>query len=84
MKYATQDDACPKCGRGPVRFGHSHPIWNLIRLSVVMIALTAILWFTASKFDQTEIQTIITMFIAAAGVEGVTATVLRAVDARKG
>ena len=47
-----------------------HPIWSLIRLTILMIALTTILYFTANKFDETEIRTIITMFLITAGMEG--------------
>lgn len=47
----------------------NHPVWNLARLCVLMIALTLILWMTASRFDATELRTIILTFIAAAGVE---------------
>jgi hypothetical protein len=47
-----------------------HPVWSLIRLTILMGTLTLILWFTASKFDYTEIRTICGMFIAAAGLEG--------------
>lgn len=42
----------------------NHPVWNLLRLIVMMVALTAILYMTASKFDQTEIKTIVLAFIA--------------------
>jgi predicted RND superfamily exporter protein len=48
----------------------SHPIWSLSRLTVVMIALVSTLWLNASHFDETEIRTIITMFLVAAGAEG--------------
>ena len=46
-----------------------HPIWNIVRLIVMMTALTMILWLTASKFDSTEVKTIIGMFVASSGVE---------------
>ena len=50
----------------------NHPIWALARLIVMMVALTVVLKFQAQNFDKTEIQTIITMFVVAGGVEGVT------------
>lgn len=48
-----------------------HPIWSLARLIVLMIALVITLWLNASHFDETELRSIITMFIAASGVEGI-------------
>lgn len=47
-----------------------HPIWPLIRLAVMLGFLTAILFFTAHKFDATELKTIIGMFLAGAAAEG--------------
>ena len=48
----------------------SHPIWGIIRLSVIMTALTATLYLNASNFDETELKTILTMFFIGAGGEG--------------
>jgi hypothetical protein len=48
----------------------THPLWSLIRLSILMLSLVFVLWMNASSFDKTEIQTIVTMFMVAAGVEG--------------
>ena len=48
-----------------------HPIWAFSRLTVVMISLVVTLWANASNFDSTELKTIITMFLIAAGTEGV-------------
>ena len=48
-----------------------HPIWALARLIVVMIALTIILALTAQRFDNSELQTILWMFLAMAGAEGI-------------
>lgn len=50
-----------------------HPIWALLRLLIVNGTLIIVLWFTATKFDYTEIRTIITMFIGSTSVEGVVA-----------
>lgn len=50
----------------------SHPIWSLLRLVIFMVALVLTLWLNANQFDQTEIKTIITMFVVASGAEGVT------------
>jgi len=50
----------------------SHPIWSLLRLTIFMIALVVTLLLNANNFDATEIKTIITMFVVAAGAEGVT------------
>jgi len=47
-----------------------HPIWTLLRLVAMMATLVTILYLTASRFDETELKTIIAMFIASAGIEG--------------
>lgn len=47
-----------------------HPLWAFLRTAVLMLALTGVLFFTASKFDATEIRTIVIMFLVAAGAEG--------------
>lgn len=47
-----------------------HPIWMLIRLTIVMTTLVMVLYLTASKFDESELRTILAMFIALAGIEG--------------
>lgn len=57
-----------------------HPIWKLlssaviplVRTIVVLIALVFVLWANASHFDETEIRTVIAMFIAILSAEGVT------------
>ena len=48
----------------------NHPAWPIIRLAVVLAFLTVILYLTAHKFDNTEIRTIIGMFLAGAAAEG--------------
>ncbi len=50
----------------------THPLWSLLRLLIIMTALTVILVLVAEKFDKTEIQTLIGMFMVAAGIEGYT------------
>lgn len=47
-----------------------HPLWSFLRLVVLMLALTITLWLNAQHFDETELRTIIWMFIGAAGIEG--------------
>ena len=53
----------------------SHPLWPLLRLVVMMVALTIILKSFATTFDATEIKTICIMFFIAAGTEGTTSLV---------
>ncbi len=53
----------------------THPIWAIIRLTVLMIAMVFVLWLNATKFDHTEIRSIIAVFIAAATGEGILARV---------
>ena len=50
----------------------SHPIWSVLRLLILMTALTIILYANASQFDVTELRTIITMFLFSTGIEGAT------------
>jgi hypothetical protein len=49
-----------------------HPIWAIIRTTIILIALTFVLWINASNFDDTEIRTIVAMFLAAIGAETAT------------
>jgi hypothetical protein len=48
-----------------------HPIWSLIRLTIIMVTMCFVLWMNATKFDETEIRSIVTVFFVAAGVEGI-------------
>lgn len=47
-----------------------HPLYRMIRVVVCITALTVILAFQASNFDQTEIRTIFWFFALITGVEG--------------
>ena len=47
----------------------NHPIWALLRIIVVSIALTITLWANASHFDQTELWTIGVIFFVLSGNE---------------
>jgi hypothetical protein len=50
-----------------------HPVWSLLRLTVLMVALTVILALVAEKFDKTEIIAIVGTFTAGTagiGLEG--------------
>ena len=49
-----------------------YPIWAIIRTTVMLIALVIVLWLNASHFDDTEIRTIVAMFLAAIGAETAT------------
>lgn len=62
----------------------SHPIWSIIRLIVLMGALTLVLWITATKFDQTEIKTIVYTFLAAGAGEGAITMIKGAIGKPKG
>lgn len=48
----------------------SHPIWATTRLAVYMAALCFILWLNATKFDETEVYTLVGMFAVLATGEG--------------
>lgn len=54
-----------------------HPIWPILRLAVMMSALTAVLYFTAQHFDETELRTLIGMFLAGSLAEGLPALIGR-------
>lgn len=54
-----------------------HPIWALARLLILMVTLSFVLWLNASHFDETELRSIIWVFLAAAGVEGGVQTLTR-------
>ena len=53
----------------------NHPVWGFARLVMVMITLSATLFMTATHFDKTEVQSIILLFLVAAGVESATGIV---------
>lgn len=54
-----------------------HIIWRLVRTGMYLTALCVILLATASRFDWTEVRTLVYMFIAAASMEGVDAFINR-------
>lgn len=60
----------------------AHPIWSILRLTILMIVLSLILYFNASDFDATEIKTLTQYFLAAASLEGGVA-VLKSVLSKK-
>lgn len=47
-----------------------HPLWKLLRLLILMAAMTAILWVNASDFDVTEVKSVVMMLFALAGADG--------------
>jgi hypothetical protein len=49
----------------------NHPIWAIIRMALILGTLIFVLWMNASHFDDTEIKTILTMFLALLGAEGI-------------
>lgn len=49
-----------------------HPIWAIIRTVILLLALIVVLWVNASNFDDTELKTIVAMFLAAIGAETAT------------
>ena len=51
----------------------THPVWSLLRLVVMVTGLTLVLWLSASEFDNTELQTIIGMFLIGGAAEGLPA-----------
>jgi len=47
----------------------NHPIWGLARTIVIMIGVTGILAVTASKFDESELKTILMLLPVVIGSE---------------
>ena len=58
----------------------NHPVWPIIRLGVMLGFLTLILYLTAHQFDQTELKTIIAMFVGGAAAEGLPGLAARFLD----
>tara|TARA_Y100000310_G_C20582742_1_gene763821 strand:+ start:191 stop:403 length:213 start_codon:yes stop_codon:yes gene_type:complete len=60
-----------------------HPIWSLIRLSLVLLFLWGVLYFNASSFDETELKVL--LYTGAALVLGELGQkqVVRAIDKLK-
>ncbi len=48
-----------------------HPAWALARLAVIMIPVSVVLWFNATKFDKTEAKAIFELLIVGGGIEGI-------------
>ena len=48
-----------------------HPGWAVLRLAVIMIPLTVVMYANASKFDMTEIRALLEFGIIGAGYEGI-------------
>ena len=61
-----------------------HPVWPLLRITVMLAFLTLILYITAHNFDATELRTIIGMFLAGAAAEGVPAMLSKFTGGNKG
>ena len=58
-----------------------HPVWDLLRFAVLVLAVTVVLWRNASNFDITEYKAIGEIAIAAvAATRGVTMLNNRAKD----
>ena len=45
-----------------IRFSEDHPVWNIIRLAVVFIGVTVLMYLNGDKFDNGEITTILELF----------------------
>ena len=53
-----------------------HPIWSILKLTVLMAAMCLVLYLEATVFDATELRSIVYIFLVAAGAEGAIATLL--------
>lgn len=51
----------------------SHPIWILLRMTIALVGMYAILHAVATQFDDTEKMTLIGMFLVLGGGEGLNA-----------
>jgi hypothetical protein len=50
-------------------FDPGHPVWNILRLFVVFVGLTALMYLNSSSFDETEIKTVVELVGLVAGFE---------------
>lgn len=48
-----------------------HPVWGILKLSIVMGSLVAILSFNSSCFDMTELKSLAEFALVYMGAEGV-------------
>ena len=48
-----------------------HPAWAVLRLAVIMIPVSVVLWFNATKFDKTEAKAIFELLLVGGGIEGI-------------
>lgn len=51
------------------RFPADHPVWRLLNLVVILTFLTVFLYLNATKFDQTEVKSIVYMALSVGGWE---------------
>ena len=50
-------------------FEPHHPVWNILRLVVVFIGLTGLMFLNADKFDEGELATVFELVGLIAGFE---------------
>lgn len=50
-------------------FSSHHPVWNILRIFVVFIGLTVLLYLNAETFDETEFKTVLELIGLIAGFE---------------
>ena len=50
-------------------FEPHHPVWNILRLVVVFIGLTGLMFLNAEKFDEGELVTVLELVGLVAGFE---------------
>jgi len=85
LPYAIHERVCGSAqgigGDAMAKYDATHPVWAILRTSVIMLTLIIVLKMTASQFDETELRTILVLFITAAVGEGV---VNRLVQTSKG
>lgn len=51
-------------------FNENHPVWNILRIAVIMAGVIVFSWLNASKFDVTEWTTIVEVLLLIGGFEG--------------
>ena len=50
-------------------FDQNHPVWNILRLAVFFIGLTALMFMNADRFDESELKTVVELIGVVAGFE---------------
>jgi hypothetical protein len=54
-----------------VKINGSHPVWGILRISVIFTGLTVFLWLNSTNFDKGEVTTIVELLLVVGGFEAI-------------